>query len=75
MLNFMLKHAKVDWKFKLIQTQRANVHTTKCRAYKDQENRIMQNKEYGEDQKSRTTQQLLKINMIDSYGGDIPMSQ
>ena len=42
---------------------------------KYQENITMQNKEYGEDQKSRTTQQLLKINMIDSYDGDIPMSQ
>ncbi len=42
---------------------------------KDQENRTMQNKEYGEDHKSRTTQQLLKFNMIESYDWDIPMSQ
>ena len=35
----------------------------------------MQNKEYIADQKSRTTQKLLKINMIDSYDGDIPMFQ
>ena len=42
---------------------------------KDQENRMIQNIEYGEDQESWTTQQLLKVNMIDSYDGDIPMSQ
>ncbi len=42
---------------------------------KDQENRMIQKIEYGEDQESWATQQLLKINIIYIYDGDIPMSQ